>query len=69
MSFLNLYGWHTLVPMVRLFLPTKTKIEVLPVVYMSPVLGLVRKGKKSSAWFLMCSAVRDRSSFTPFDPG
>lgn len=42
----------------------KTKIKVLPVVYMSPVLGLVRKGRKSSAWLLMCSAVRDRSSFT-----
>lgn len=39
-------------------------IKVSPVVYMSPVLGLVRKGRKSSAWLLMCSAVRDRSSFT-----
>lgn len=30
---------------------------------MSPVLGFVRKGRKSSAWFLMWSAVRERSSF------
>lgn len=30
----------------------------------SPVSGFVRKGRKSSAWFLICSAVCDRSSFT-----
>lgn len=48
----------------RLFLETKIKIKVLPVVYMSPVLVLVRKGRKSSAWPLMCSALRDRRSFT-----
>lgn len=47
---------------VLLSLP-KTQM-VSPVVYMSPVLGLVRKGRKSSGWPLMCSAVRDRSSFT-----
>ena len=39
-------------------------MAVLPVVNMSPVLGLVRKGRKSSTWPLMCSAVWDRSLFT-----
>lgn len=36
----------------------------VPVVYMSPVVGLVRKGRKSSGWFLICSAVQVRSSLT-----
>lgn len=31
---------------------------------MSPEVGFVRKGRKSSARLLMCSAVRERSSFT-----
>lgn len=60
--------WNIYLPFFNMprtdFPTTKTNIRVLPVVYMSPVLGLVRKGRKSSAWPLMCSAVRDRSSFT-----
>lgn len=47
-----------------IFMTFKTKIKGLPVVYMSPVFGLVRKGRKSLTWLLMCSAARDRSSFT-----
>lgn len=43
---------------------TEEKTRAAPVVYMSPELGFVRKGRKSSARLLMCSAVRERSSFT-----
>lgn len=46
------------------------RVNALPVVYMSPVFGLVRKGRKSSALPLMRSAVLDRSSSTlVIDPG
>lgn len=34
----------------------------VPAVNMSPVVGLLRKGRKLSELFLMCSAVRDLSS-------
>lgn len=42
----------------------------LPVVNVSPVVGLLRKGRKFSGLLLMCSAVRDLSSLkVTFNPG